>query len=352
MQFRSWGGCIWNLFANCDGTDTPQFDIYDSECAAHDAVNPLPELIVSDVALTDAPGCRVEACATVSNIGCVVSGPSSLRLETELDVVVAPLPEIDSGAAVEVCELMDAGAASGAAELVSVTAIVDVDDTVVECREVTDASSCTPPEGARELTVQAEVGCNPCASHDFEGFPAGTIIAGQYANLLVSGSSPTMLFDSGSPGCDDFDLVTPGDGAGNESAQGLVLILDEGGDCSPDDAADGGVIVFELPDPGRVESVGLLDIDEAGTVVRAFDAAGELLGVFAAADLGENSFQRVLVELDLVARFEVELVGSGAVTDLGCHAPPPPRRRIAETREGRRRATSAAPLPTRDRRRP
>ncbi|MEM7246802.1 MAG: hypothetical protein AAF533_15730 [Acidobacteriota bacterium] len=63
--------------------------------------------------------------------------------------------------------------------------------------------------------------------------------------------------------------------------------------------------------------MGLLDIDESGGRLRAFDADGELLLTTLLPHQEEdNGWQRFDVDLCGVAVLEIELAGSGAVTDL------------------------------------
>ncbi|MEM7245312.1 MAG: hypothetical protein AAF533_08205 [Acidobacteriota bacterium] len=167
-----------------------------------------------------------------------------------------------------------------------------------------------------ELFVEAR-GEAPCTVADFDGLAAGTLVTDQFAGLLVSGTRPVRVFDTGLPTCGDDDLATPGAGPGNELSRGGVLVLSEDGPCQPDDAEAGGVLVFELETLSRVGWIGLLDIDEAGGSVRAL-RGDQVVAELPIPALGDGSWQAVALDACGVDRVEVELAGSGAVTDLAC----------------------------------
>ncbi|MEM7247750.1 MAG: YCF48-related protein [Acidobacteriota bacterium] len=189
--------------------------------------------------------------------------------------------------------------------------------------------------------------CNEdCTSHDFDGLPAGTEVSTQFLGLTITGTTPVQVFDSGSPTCDDDDLLTPGSGPGNDTAKGGVLVLSEpGSDCAPDDNRDGGVMTLVYDEPQELHWVGLLDVDEDGAAVRAFAEDGSLiLAVAVQAQPVDNGWQRVTIARCGVKTVEVELGGSAALTDLTCQATGRRIRltdRTAETedRETRRRPT-------------
>ncbi|MEM7246255.1 MAG: thrombospondin type 3 repeat-containing protein [Acidobacteriota bacterium] len=159
-----------------------------------------------------------------------------------------------------------------------------------------------------------------CLSHDFDGLEAGEVVTTQFSGMSITGTTPVMIFDSASPTCADEDLATPGTGPGNDVARDGVLVLSEPwSDCSPDDNRDGGVMTFTMDTPIRLSWVGLLDIDEDGGELRAFDAAGALLlSTPLPSQEVDNGWQRLDVDLCGVAVLEIELVGSGAVTELAC----------------------------------
>ncbi|MEM7243732.1 MAG: hypothetical protein AAF533_00230 [Acidobacteriota bacterium] len=190
----------------------------------------------------------------------------------------------------------------------------DPDDTAQCSAQVTVVTSDGPAGGPC-----APCG-GPCLGFDFDGLDAGTVVAGQFAGITISGSAPVMSFDTASPTCGDDDLATPGLGPGNDTARGDVLILAElGSGCAPDDERDGGLMTFVYDEPQELDWVGLLDIDEPGTVVRAYSGCGSLLAEVAVqAQAVDNGWQQVTIGRCGVTTVEVELAGSGAVTDLAC----------------------------------
>ncbi|MEM7244555.1 MAG: hypothetical protein AAF533_04390 [Acidobacteriota bacterium] len=338
LEFEAMGGCIWDLLANCDGSFTEQFDIFDSFCEAEAAANPLPELIVESVIAVDGEGCSVDACATIRNIGCALAESQVVEISNEMGALQFDIDMLGSGESIEVCGNLPTEVPGGAPLSSLVTAVADANDDVVECRETPSASSCNPETGDDSLTVAFDITCNPCRSYDFEGFDAGTEITNQFANLEISGTNPVVLFDTANPTCEDEDLASPGIGIGNDVARGMVLVLDEGEGCSPDDNADGGTFTLVFPEPARVGSIGLLDIDEDDVEVRAYDSAGGLIGVIMVPEGEDNGWQSVSIDMDEVARIEVELSGSGAITDITC-LPAPIRRDAVTDRDTGRRET-------------
>ena len=163
-----------------------------------------------------------------------------------------------------------------------------------------------------------------CVDEDFEGPDAGENANTAFPNWVITGSSPVLVFDTGAPTCDDDDLATPGPGVGNTEPLGKVLILDERGPCSPDDSEDPGLMVFRPAMAGAISAisgsfeVGILDADEPGGIVRAFDADGDLVASHPIPELGNNSWQAIALRACGVTRLEVNLAGSGAVTGIRC----------------------------------
>ncbi|MEM7246108.1 MAG: hypothetical protein AAF533_12245 [Acidobacteriota bacterium] len=176
----------------------------------------------------------------------------------------------------------------------------------------------------------------PCQSHDFDGLAPGTVVTTQFSGLTISGSTPVMSFDTSAPTCDDDDLATPGTGPGNTMDLFDVLILSEpGSDCQPDDARDGGVMTFTYDQPNEVHGIGLLDVDEPGSVVRVLAADLSVIKEIAIpAQEVDNGWQELLIERCGVAVIELELVGSAAVTGITCDDGGR-RRRISNDDEGR-----------------
>jgi hypothetical protein len=147
------GGFIWSLFANCDGTDSPQFPIFLDCTEAWSAFDPLPELAVAN--LVSSPGCpNVTVSFDLQNIGCADQlDPVPIRIQSSCSpsdvqdhVVPGPIP---AGGFVSV----DFGFTSSCAP-VTIEVVVDPDDRVVECTESPTAAACRAAEGIDSLSVE------------------------------------------------------------------------------------------------------------------------------------------------------------------------------------------------------
>ncbi len=185
--------------------------------------------------------------------------------------------------------------------------------------------------------------CLPAIDFETDGaggaLETGQIIDDEWAAFGVTVTTgdpinhPAMIFDSESISGADYDLGTPnqtfggpGIGSGGEMGQpgengvplGKVLIISEDADSSdPDDNGAGGTITFDFAYPVRVDSVGLLDLDEGSPgSVTARDAGGSVIGSGLATSLGNNSVQTVLLGVIGVRSLEIYFPGSGAVTGL------------------------------------
>ena len=157
---------------------------------------------------------------------------------------------------------------------------------------------------------------------DFNGLPEGTIVdsADLPAGYSVSANNKNashpdenVVFDSACPpggvgsDCsgDDPDLLTPGAGVGNDTAQEKILIVPEdlvdtspadGLVDDPDDEASGSTTTFTFPAPAMLTSLRLIDIDsnEEQTKVVLLLTAGGTQELFAQ-PLGNNSAQTIQV---------------------------------------------------------
>lgn len=141
----------------------------------------------------------------------------------------------------------------------------------------------------------------------------GTTITNQYdslSGLSISTDNEfgAMIFDSSNPTGDDFDLAT--------EDRGNVLIISEDGDsANPDDNAGGGTIRFNWSDAVSIDSIGLLDTNQGGSIV-AYDDDSEVLRTVAIPELGDNSLGQVEINTADVDYLDVNLIGSGAITEL------------------------------------
>ncbi len=100
-----------------------------------------------------------------------------------------------------------------------------------------------------------------------------------------------------------------------------VLTLQErqyGNTNDPNDSAFGGIVTFTFDPPvGQVGEVHMLDIDDhEGGTIRAYDEDGLQIATRPILALGNNSFQSVPVDATNVARLDVELSGSGAISAI------------------------------------
>ncbi|MEM7249761.1 MAG: hypothetical protein AAF533_30935, partial [Acidobacteriota bacterium] len=173
--------------------------------------------------------------------------------------------------------------------------------------------------GAGGLAILREdVSCCP-DDLDFDAIAAGETVVIQLPGVTVGGSHEVVGFDTTTPDCDDDDLRTPGDGTGNDTALGTVLVLQEtDSPCRPDDDGEGGLMTLDFDPPRTVDWVGLLDIDEPGGRLRVLDAAGAVLLDLDLPIQEDNGWQRLDVGRDDVARLELELTGSGALSEVRC----------------------------------
>jgi hypothetical protein len=179
---------------------------------------------------------------------------------------------------------------------------------------------------------------------DFDTLPAGTILNASHLppgytlnvnNKNASHPDSAIIFDTACPpggvGSDctgsDPDLLTPGGGIANDTAQQKMLIVGEdvvdttpanGLVDDPDDEARGSTIAFGFPGPRKLISIRLVDIDttEGATKIVLDLAAGGTQTINVAA-LGNNSAQTItLVNPPDILGFTMDFAGSGAIDDI------------------------------------
>lgn len=190
-----------------------------------------------------------------------------------------------------------------------------------------------------------------CQTIDFDVAADGSAVeAGQDLSTLWSAMGVTLsadddrwpiAFDSSEPSGGDYDLGTPnsihgGPGVGrggvnNTESLGMVMIVpenlrDSDGDGlvdDPDDDAAGGKLTLTFDGPSAdgtacLTGLDLLDIDGAeDAVVTAFDPDGVELDRAVADPLGDNSWQRLELELCGVGSVEIDLSSSGGIDNIG-----------------------------------
>ena len=154
-------------------------------------------------------------------------------------------------------------------------------------------------------------------SMDFETSSQGTLSAGdivtdQFDGLTIKAADDltAMIFDSANPTGGDTDLAS--------SELGNVLIISEDGDSAdPDDNAKGGTLMFDWDGTGNIESIGLLDIEEAGGMVTLYGADDvTVLATIEIVGLGDNNVQSLDIGTADVGKMDVLLGGSGAITEI------------------------------------
>lgn len=225
----------------------------------------------------------------------------------------------------------------GDASLVDLGTLVDADtmDPIdIRNGDLASRSAVCPPTFAFQLDAQG----NPLVpgqivDDEFAGYGV-TVITTDPVN------HPVMIFDSGAPTGGADDLGTPnflygGPGIGyggtpnhvgrNGLPRGNVLIISaDGNSADPRDFEEGGVITFLFDPPvPQVTEVHILDADrlEKCGSVKAYDAAGQLILSRPILGIGSNSFQVVPVGAFNVARLDIHLCGSGAITGIIFCAP-------------------------------
>jgi len=200
LEFPLHSGFIWDLYANCTGTNTAGFPIYDSLCGALDAFDPLPNVnLLEATVVLNCPDITVTY--TLQNNGCAPA-----------DNVVVTL--FDNGAFVDddVVTMLAPGATvvqsfstsfPGGVSTSNVTLEVDAGNAVQECEEDPGA------------------GCNP-----------------------TPGQNIVLLDDCGG-GCD----VTPmGTATPTTACEGDAVSINATGSSSV--GCPGGILEYQLSGPG------------------------------------------------------------------------------------------------------
>ena len=136
VEFINHSGNVWDLFANCSGTNTPQFFIHDNLCAALSDYNPLPNVaLVSATPVYNCPDVTVTY--EVRNDGCAPANDILIEL-TDAGVVVQSelIPQLLAG---ETITLVMNARFTGT-DTNGVLISVDPHDTLEECIEVENAA--------------------------------------------------------------------------------------------------------------------------------------------------------------------------------------------------------------------
>jgi len=148
------GGFEWALYANCDGSAAPQFQIFFDCSEAFAAFDPRPELALANLAANGSCP-SIDVRFDVQNLGCSdLQGSVPVRISSScpqqqpVDVVVpGPIP---ANGAVEVSVLFTASCAG------TITVTVDPDGVIPECTESPGVASCNQASGVRSLRAPIE----------------------------------------------------------------------------------------------------------------------------------------------------------------------------------------------------
>ena len=167
LEFVGWGGFVWQLYANCTGTSTPDFTIYSNLCSALAQWRALAELQITDVSLVGTPTCPSAAQVQVSvqNLGCgaAVDVPLSLDNNTGDPPTLATIPSIPAGQTV--VQTITVGPFSKQPVDVTVNLDPGIPGTVYECHEAGSAPvTCSPPASvthSRLIPVCTQRTCKP-----------------------------------------------------------------------------------------------------------------------------------------------------------------------------------------------
>ena len=184
-----------------------------------------------------------------------------------------------------------------------------------------------------------------CTQFDFDVTPGGgTTVNGetiteQWASVGIHVSAQSqpplainkaIIFDSSIPSLADPDLITPGYGMNNTEPLGNLLIIAEnqvdanndGLIDSPDDAYNGGLMIFKFDETKAVCSATLVDIDEevgSGTWKLRFykdTNATQLITAITIPPLDDNDVQQLQFFVEGVKRMDVKMGGSGGLASF------------------------------------
>jgi hypothetical protein len=168
---------------------------------------------------------------------------------------------------------------------------------------------------------------NKCTNIDFDGLSPGTIVTDQFTGVTVTTHNPqhnpAMIFDTGNPTGNDFDIGTPnslyggpGQGIGfcNAEFQGNALIVTK--DLNIPNETE-GEIIFNFDCAVFLRSIDFLDMECDHNTVSLFDRDGDLIETFTLPQFGENSFHTEIFNIGGVFTVVVSFpCAGGAITDV------------------------------------
>jgi hypothetical protein len=154
-EFKDWGGFIWNLYSNCDGTDSPGFRIYDTYCEALAAYKPRPSLSVESMVITGSCPTYTASYA-ISNAGCQAASTtvvvtSDLGGSTEKNETNILPGETRIGSITINVQTGGTG---------NIYAYADFYDSVLECQEAgSTVTACSIAGGTSSISRPVSCGC-------------------------------------------------------------------------------------------------------------------------------------------------------------------------------------------------
>ena len=213
------GGFFWDLFTNCDGTNTPQYSIYSQCSEALADYDPLPELSLvagpTGFSVADGSDCpnSVTLSVSMTNIGGIPAdaGPFTILFTDEFG---APLPALEfsdtmtAGSADLACDAagpIDIGEErtctfvvplDGVTQDMRAQIVIDNFNTVTECSESAVAARCNIDVATREREIpvcasvcivetEARVSPDPvCLGQDITIDASGTAVDGCFGTVL------------------------------------------------------------------------------------------------------------------------------------------------------------------------
>ncbi len=168
---------------------------------------------------------------------------------------------------------------------------------------------------------------NTCKRLDFDLYPAATIISSQYPGVHISTHDnhdfPAMIFDTGNPTGNDYDIGTPnemygGPGIGlgfcNAEFQGNALIISKDRHI-PNETE--GTLIFEFDCAVLIRSIDFIDMECGHNTITLYNMDNEVIEVIDLPQFGENSFHVETIDIGGVYRMEVEFpCAGGAISDV------------------------------------
>jgi hypothetical protein len=187
---------------------------------------------------------------------------------------------------------------------------------------------CKPPPSEGSI-------CTEQVCEDFDEFDTGTTDP-SFKDFSITNDAgaghPMMIFDADNPtageealGTPNVDFAGPGVGSGggtgktgeNSVAQGKVLIISDDNDpFNPKSYTSPTTVTVTFTERVNIDNISILDANETGGTVKAYDTSDVLKITKNILNLGANSFQTISIGAKNVIKLEVYLTGTAAITEL------------------------------------